>query len=119
MKVPFTFSAFAILALAGCLQQMGIGQTSENSGVSDLVGKRLIAKNIFFSVNEDGTMIGEFEGDPIVGTYRLTGSEICSSYTTPARFVGQEFCSTPQFSDNTVVFLRRDGSKSPTYRIEG
>lgn len=86
--------------------------------VGPLIGKRLVGDNVTFIINADGTMGGTFRGEPVVGTYQANAKESCSSYSSPKSLTGREFCSTPVISGNTVVFNRRDGSKSPVYTIK-
>lgn len=89
------------------------------SAYAPLIGKRLVSEEATFILNTDGTMGGMIRGEAVVGTYKINGDESCSTYTAPEFLTGREFCSVPAFSGNTVVFNRRDGTKSATYTIEG
>ena len=109
-----------ILALTSLVLLSACAETSTSSptAVDGLVGKRLVADSgTVFLINADGTMGGEFRGEPIVGTYTASATEICSVLTAPAKIAGER-CSVPVIANGTVVFNRRDGSKSAVYNIQ-
>ena len=116
MKKIF-LSAVFMLALAACQTTTG---ADGGSAVDGLVGKRLVAENgTVFVFNRNGTMGGSLDGEPVVGTYKASETEVCSSYTSTQSIVGRTFCSKPEISGDTVVFNRRDGSRSQPYKIGG
>ncbi|MCG7493571.1 hypothetical protein [Thalassobius sp. Cn5-15] len=107
----------AILPLAAC---MTATETSNPTAVDPLLDKQLVsAEGTIFILNADGTVSGEIKGDPVVGSYTTTATEVCSTYSAPDFLTGREYCSTPVIEAGTVVFNRRDGTKSAVYAIEG
>ena len=122
------FSATVIataLTLAACTPELDTATASapaDNGAatvVDPLIGKRLVSGDTTFIINANGTMGGEVNGEPVVGVYKADAKESCSTYSSPEFLVGREFCSTPMISGNTVIFHRRDGSKSQPYTING
>ncbi|MEM9307812.1 MAG: hypothetical protein AAGA74_10975 [Pseudomonadota bacterium] len=111
------------LAIAAALLASACMSTTDSatpSVVSSLVGKTLVTGNTTFIFNQDGTVGGSLNGETIVGVYSADASQVCSSYTAPARFAGVgEICSVPVIDGGTVVFNRTNGSRSPVYTIEG
>ncbi len=90
-----------------------------SGSLDDIIGKSLVSDNgTVFIVGADGTMGGTLNGEQVVGVYVREGSAMCSTYTSPKTLSGREFCSTPVFENGTVVFHRRDGTKSQTFRVE-
>lgn len=87
--------------------------------IDEIIGKRLVGDDgSVFLIGADGTTGGSIRGEDIVGVYTRTGNEMCSTYTSPKFLTDREFCSTPVIKKDTVVFNRRDGSKSPKYKIK-
>ncbi len=123
MKPISTLAAIATVALlSACMSDGNETASSEprkTTAVDALIGKRLVNGDVTFIINADGTMGGNIKGEKIVGTYKATATESCSTFTAPQNLTGREFCSTPVISGDTVVFNRRDGSNSPTYKING
>ncbi|PUB08445.1 hypothetical protein [Yoonia sediminilitoris] len=114
MKNHFAAATLATLALAGCATE------PSSSVVDQFYGKSLVsASGDVFTFSPDGTVGGEIRGEPIAGEYSATATEVCSTYTTPERLAGSEFCSTPAITGDQVVFQRRDGSQSQVYTIKG
>lgn len=104
------------VAVVGCTEAVEVGEPE--LAVDPLIGKRLVGERATFLFNADGTVGGTFDGNLIVGTYTSDAQEICSEYTAPENFVNLKPCSKPAINGDTVVFNRRDGSRSATYRIE-
>ncbi|SMX30184.1 hypothetical protein TRP8649_04326 [Pelagimonas phthalicica] len=118
MKTIFAISLAAVSLLTAC--QTVTPDAAPTTAVTPLVGKKLMADNgLVIIMNADGTVSGTARGEDIDGTYVATAKEVCSTYAAPEFLAGKEFCSEPQIDGNTVVFLRRDGSKSATYTIGG
>jgi hypothetical protein len=117
MKAIFVAVTAALLALGACAPT---GEMEKASIVEPLLDKRLVSENgTVFIIGSDGSMGGTLNGEAIVGTYEATETEVCSTYSQPAALTGREFCSTPVFDGNKVVFNRRDGSQSQEYTIGG
>lgn len=116
-NMKFVLAITTITTLAGCMSGAAI---KEATVVDPLVGKRLVSSsgNVFL-IKPDGTMGGKIRGEDVVGTYTASSTETCSVYTAPAFLVGKEYCSVPAIDGDTVVFNRRDGTKSAVYKIEG
>ncbi len=113
-KKIMALSAMALMA--GC---MSTTPADTPTAATPLLDKRLVSDGgAVFLINSDGTMGGEWRGQPIVGTYEATSTEICSVLTAPAQLAGER-CSVPVIADGKVTFNRRDGSQSATYTIEG
>ena len=110
--------AMASLGLAACTEAPTTQTSSTASAIDPLVGKNLVSENATFIFDRDGTFGGNFRGEPIVGTYTASATEICSTITEPENIAGER-CSTPEYNGNTVIFNRRDGSQSALYQIEG
>jgi len=111
----------AIFALAACQTTTSSSTSEQPTAVDALIGKTLVAGDSTFIFNSDGTVGGNIgSGAAIEGTYSATATEVCSSYSAPARLadLGQ-LCSVPVISDGTVIFNRTNGSQSPLYTIEG
>ncbi len=123
MKPILLTAVAATILLGACMPEEEVmtspSTAATTSVVAPLVGKRLVSGDITFIINADGTMGGEARGEPIVGVYKATATESCSTYTSPEFLTGREFCSSPVISGDTVIFNRRDGSQSPVYTIEG
>lgn len=115
MKQIITAGGLALVLLAGCTET-----PPTTTVVEQFYGKRLVADNgAVFTFSPDGTVGGSFDGVPVVGTYNATATEVCSTYSSPKRLTGREFCSTPAINGDQVIFNRRDGSQSQPYRIQG
>ena len=115
MKAHFVAAMVAALTLGACA-----AGTDGGTAVDPLLGKALVAENgTTFVFNADGTVGGNLGGEEIVGTYSTDAREVCSTYSAPKTLTGREFCSVPDIDGDAVVFIRRDGSQSPTYLIEG
>ena len=125
MKYFTTFAIAATFALGACTTDEDVSASTSpapaatKTVVDPLIGKRLVAGDVTFIINADGSMGGTFRGEPIVGVYKANAKESCSRYSAPKNLTGQEFCSTPVIKDDTVIFHRRDGSKSQVYTIQG
>lgn len=117
MKNHVAAAFVAVLALGAC----ETSNTSQPATVVDpLIGKQLVSENgTVFLFNPDGTMGGKFRDKAIIGTYEADANEVCSTYTAPEPLAGNEYCSAPQIEGDTVVFNRRDGTKSQLYKIGG
>ncbi|MDA5095615.1 hypothetical protein O2N63_16110 [Aliiroseovarius sp. KMU-50] len=121
MKLWMVTAGMSLLVLSACMSgsEMSEGAMEEPTATSVLIGKRIVTGDNYFSFNEDGTMGGMMRGEAVSGSYTATANEICSTYTAPEMLTGREYCSTPVYSGDTVVFNRRDGTTSPVYTIEG
>lgn len=123
MKFTTLIIGCAALGLTGCMNtestEMAVKPAMSDSAYAPLIGKRLVSGDTTFILNADGTMGGEINGQTVVGTYKITGDESCSTYTAPDFLTGREYCSVPAITGNTLVFNRRDGTQSPVYTIEG
>ena len=120
----FAFVAVsAVLVLGACTtdsmdKSAGMSKPAPTV-VEPLIGKRLVGDNITFVMNADGTMGGTARDEDVVGVYKATAKESCSTYSAPEFLTGREYCSTPRISGNTVMSDRRDGSTSQEFKIEG
>ena len=119
--MKFSLAALLALGLGACAVPVAEEPVSQGaSAVEPLVGKRLVAENgTVFIFNADGTVGGSLGGSPVIGAYTATASQVCSTYSSPENLTGQEFCSVPNITDDTVIFDRPDGSQSQLYSIEG
>lgn len=117
MKKYLVLACVSVLALGAC----DTATTSQSPTVVDaLLDKNLVAENgTVFLIRSDGTMGGQLGGKKVIGTYKANARESCSVYTAPEQLTGREFCSTPQIDGDTVIFNRRDGTKSQKYKIGG
>jgi len=106
-------------ACAPTAQNPDVTSSQGTTAVDRFVGKRLVASEAVFLYKDDGTIGGTLRGERVVGTYTADARELCSTYSEPEILRNREFCSTPAFDGNEVVFTRRDGSQSVLYRIEG
>lgn len=126
MKFKRIYIFCALVALTGCAANTNVQENteatsavSEINAIDQIVGKRLVANNgTVFLLRADGTMGGTIDGEKVVGVYKVNGNESCSTYTSPKSLTDREFCSTPVIKKGSVVFHRRDGSKSQKYKIE-
>jgi hypothetical protein len=108
----------ALLATSACMENTGATQSA--TAVTPLIGKTLTAENgDVFLFDGNGNVGGTLRGEPIVGTYEATATEICSTYSSPEFLTGREFCSTPVYEGQTLIFQRTDGSQSQPYTISG
>ena len=109
-------SLAAMLVLAGCVSSP---QSKSPTAADGLIGKRLSASSgQVFLLNPDGSVGGRTSaGQAIVGTYRANSTEICTKVTAPPAVSG-DYCSIPVINENTVIFNRRDGTRSDLYLIE-
>ena len=115
MRFAFLMTA-AVCMLGACAPMAEAPPTAADP----LIGKTLISENgTVFLFNADGTIAGELGGEAINGVYKADANEICSSYTSPPQLTEREYCSQPVIEDGSAVFVRRDGTRSQTYRIEG
>lgn len=128
MKKYILAAVLSVFALSACQTTQTASTNTEADAASEateisvgfLVGRTVVADNgTVFVFNKDGTMGGEMGGKPIVGTYVIEGNEICSTYSEPANLAGRDFCSVPTMLGDRIIFVRRDGSKSQPYAIEG
>ena len=126
MKIKKILFCCALVGLTGCAANTNVQENAEAvpaasavNTIDEVIGKRLVAKNgTVFLIREDGTMGGTLNGEEVIGVYTRNGNEMCSTYTSPKSLSKGEFCSTPVIKKGTVVFNRRDGSKSRIYNIE-
>lgn len=117
MRKYLAIACISIVTLGACDTATS---TQAPTVVDPLIGKRLAAADgTVFLIQPDGTMGGQLGGAEIVGTYTANATESCSVYTAPEQLTGREFCSTPQIEGDTVIFLRRDGTKSQPYKVTG
>ncbi|MEM1232697.1 MAG: hypothetical protein AAGH70_01095 [Pseudomonadota bacterium] len=115
MKFFATTTLLSVALLAGCAEM-----SDTTTAADQFIGKQLVAEDgTTFIFMPAGAVAGTIRGEDVVGTYEATASEICSTYSSPEFLTGQEFCSTPEVTGDTVVFNRRDGSQSAVYAIEG
>lgn len=115
MNRLFAAAAVLTIALTGCGFRFG-----DTSAVDQFLGKSLVSDSgDTFTFSSDGSITGQLRGEPVIGTYTATSSEVCTSYTAPDFLNGQQFCSTPDIDGNRVIFNRRDGSQSQPYTILG
>jgi hypothetical protein len=108
----------ALLATSACMENSGATQNA--TAVTPLIGKTLTAENgTVFTFDANGNVGGMIDGGEIVGTYEADATQICSTYSEPARLAGSEFCSVPDINGDTIIFRRSDGSQSQPYTISG
>ena len=116
MTFKFVAAAAVALALAGCQDTADTAPTA----ATPLIGKTLIDQNgATFLYHANGTVTGTAWDKPVAATYEASADEICTTFSAPDRLKGKEFCSKPMIDGDEVIFHRRDGSKSPPYKIEG
>lgn len=120
MKSSFIIAILAAGALTACAPAMEDKAMAKPTAADQFIGKSLsVGEDTVFLFQPDGVVGGTMRGEPLVGEYEADATEICSTYSSPAALAGREFCSTPQVDGDTVIFLRRDGSTSPAYTIDG
>ena len=122
MRITKAVLALSALALGACSEVVSTqdAATAESTAIDRLIDTRISTPSGTFFLFRPGGVVegGTSNGDPIVGTYVADASEVCSTLTAPASIAG-EYCSMPVYDGDTVIFHRRNGTKSPLYTIGG
>lgn len=105
----FAFS----MSLISVFQFYGAEAAADNSAKlkKALMGKTLINEQVKFSLNRDGTMVG----DTVAGTWIVRDGKFCRTVVNPAALRGTE-CQTVTIKGKQATFTSPNG-KSRSYTL--
>lgn len=112
------------IVLAAC-QPMSTASTSSPAGPiatsaafnEMVVGRRLSLGDGYVTANADGTLVGNFNGAPLLGTWAFRDGRFCRTLTQTATDAPVEDCQTfVANADGTFDVVRTDGTRF-TYQV--
>ena len=116
--------AFLALAAWHSVQQVSAADssvriTSEQEFRDQIAGKKLVNKNGYAIVHEDGTLSGEFKNKRLTGTWSWEDQYYCRTVKLGEKDLGHD-CQVIEVSGDTMTFKGKKGKrkKGATYQIE-